>query len=349
MGLSINFRDFAELRLRAGTAFRTEGAKGMFSVFTLPGGGRAWCDTVTLFDKLTLTVARLDLKEKIELEVPQGSTIPMSMFYSSGGIEVPLDERDLWRGDPTRAGLLRAPNARTDLMYVRVSPGAPYRFIRLDFDPEFFFDAARNVGIEPPSSLKSALAAHDGHVIHDFASRASARMCVAQICECVYEGTFRLAYLHAKTLELMALGFRDMFQPEAQSPDRAAMPPALRYRVEKAHALLVGDPAHAPTIPELAATVRLSETALKAAFRALYGDSIMSYRKELRLERARQLLRATNSSVLAVAGAVGYSCAGRFAMAFRRRYGVSPGEYARQARSERRDRHSRTSEPALTQ
>lgn len=347
MGLVVSSTDFDDLRLRAaGTAFHIDGATGHFSKFALPGNGRARFDAVRLPDKLTLNVARCDLEDELDIEQPRGKVIRLGISVS-GDLAISSDDRVSWRRNQKQA-LLRAPNPRANI-YVRVAPRVPWSFVRLDFDPDYFFDAACGLGYEPLASLKLGLAIGNGHVLHTFTCRADTRMCVAQIADCVYEGMLRLAYLRAKTLELMALAFRDMFNADTRSLELAAVQPVLRNRVEKVHARLVRDLTQAPTIAELAATAHLSETTLKQAFRVIYGDSIYSYWKNLRLERARQLLHGTNFSVLAVANSIGYTCSSRFSTAFRQRYGVAPSEYAHQVRVERRRHSNHDRRPAIVQ
>lgn len=81
------------------------------------------------------------------------------------------------------------------------------------------------------------------------------------------------------------------------------------------------------TIPALSRRCCLSPTALKCAFRRMYGQSIHAWLRDRRLERAAELLRTSRLSVLGVAQAVGYGSASQFSAAFRQRYGTAPGQY----------------------
>ena len=81
------------------------------------------------------------------------------------------------------------------------------------------------------------------------------------------------------------------------------------------------------TIPELSRRFCVSATALKAAFRGLYGQPIHSWLREKRMERAAELLRRSDMSVLDVSQAVGFASPSQFGANFLRRFGVSPGKY----------------------
>ncbi len=62
-------------------------------------------------------------------------------------------------------------------------------------------------------------------------------------------------------------------------------------------------------------------------FAATYGRTPAQYLAERRIERAQDLLRATNLTVTEVCMLVGYSSLGSFSSRFRELVGVSPSEY----------------------
>ena len=62
-------------------------------------------------------------------------------------------------------------------------------------------------------------------------------------------------------------------------------------------------------------------------FAATYGRTPGVYLTERRIERAQDLLRATNLTVTEVCMLVGYTSLGSFSSTFRRLVGVSPSDY----------------------
>jgi AraC family transcriptional regulator len=60
------------------------------------------------------------------------------------------------------------------------------------------------------------------------------------------------------------------------------------------------------------------------------GVSPSRHHVNLRLDAARQLLRETKKSIVAVALEVGYTNPSHFAQLFRRETGLSPSDYRRQ-------------------
>ena len=79
-----------------------------------------------------------------------------------------------------------------------------------------------------------------------------------------------------------------------------------------------------------AATVAgISKFHFHRLFTAAYGITPGAYLTERRLERAQDLLRATNLTVTEVCVAVGYSSLGSFSAGFKRTVGESPSEFQR--------------------
>lgn len=77
----------------------------------------------------------------------------------------------------------------------------------------------------------------------------------------------------------------------------------------------------------LATTAGLSKYHFLRCFARTYGRTPHAYLTERRVERAQDLLRATNLTVTEVCWLVGYSALGSFSTRFRRLVGCSPSEY----------------------
>ena len=85
------------------------------------------------------------------------------------------------------------------------------------------------------------------------------------------------------------------------------------------------------TLDTLCGLFHASGTSIKNSFRAVYGESIYSYIRTLKMQSAAHMLKTTDLSVLEVAGAFGYNNGSKFAKAFRDVYNVSPNEYRQSA------------------
>ncbi|MGS2806980.1 helix-turn-helix domain-containing protein [Nocardia sp. MW-W600-9] len=80
-------------------------------------------------------------------------------------------------------------------------------------------------------------------------------------------------------------------------------------------------------LDDLARAAGVSKYHFLRAFAAVYGRTPGAYLAERRIERAQDLLRATNLTVTEVCMLVGYSSLGSFSSKFRQLVGVTPSEY----------------------
>ena len=83
------------------------------------------------------------------------------------------------------------------------------------------------------------------------------------------------------------------------------------------------------TLDELAAVACMSKYHFLRLFKATYGMTPMEYVSQRRIERAQDLLRATNLTVTEVCFAVGFSSLGSFSSRFRELVGESASEFQR--------------------
>ncbi len=91
---------------------------------------------------------------------------------------------------------------------------------------------------------------------------------------------------------------------------------------------------HDYTLAELSSQLGVSETSLKRYFQQLYGCSVAKYQRNLRMDRAAELLSSPEHramSVLDVALEVGYENQSKFAAVFKRQFETSPLEYKKKA------------------
>ena len=110
-------------------------------------------------------------------------------------------------------------------------------------------------------------------------------------------------------------------------PAPGGMNPAIARAAAEAKAYMSAHLDERLTIPELSRRFCVSATALKAAFRELYGQPIHAWLCEKRMERAAELLRRSDMSVLDISQAVGFASPSQFGANFLRRFGASPGKY----------------------
>ena len=123
----------------------------------------------------------------------------------------------------------------------------------------------------------------------------------------------------AAELFFVAPGERELF---CQRQQRLAA-----GRVEKVIALLRANPANVPNLEEIGRAVGCSPFHLSRTFSAVTGLTIPQYVRQLRMERAAELLRSGKFNVTEAALEVGYSSLSHFGQAFHETFGCCPGLY----------------------
>ena len=87
------------------------------------------------------------------------------------------------------------------------------------------------------------------------------------------------------------------------------------------------------TSVEIARSVQLSPSRLRELFRKETGTSVTRYRRKLRLERAKHLLKSTFLSVKEVAASVGIDGVSHFVRDYKALYRETPSQTRRRQRS----------------
>lgn len=114
----------------------------------------------------------------------------------------------------------------------------------------------------------------------------------------------------------------------AQQPGREGHPRVARS-IREAMRRMADPSLEAPSMPELAQTLGVSYTWFRRMFVHHTGLSPHQYRLQLRVGRARTLLSETTLTVKEIAFRCGFESEQYFCRLFRRKTGVSPGEWRR--------------------
>ena len=90
-----------------------------------------------------------------------------------------------------------------------------------------------------------------------------------------------------------------------------------------------------PPIQTLSKQFVLNKEKLVTGFKETYRVTINGYVQSVRMHKAVELLKTGDLSVTEIARAVGYYGDGYFQTAFKKYYGVTPGELRREMRGDR--------------
>ncbi|GGD80441.1 helix-turn-helix domain-containing protein [Paenibacillus nasutitermitis] len=126
---------------------------------------------------------------------------------------------------------------------------------------------------------------------------------------------------HIRFQELLLLVFlANPADPQEQNP-KSIVQRSIDYVKENYNEAL--------TVDQLAAMAGTSRSRYTQLFKEITGQNPLSYVNGIRIERARQLLAATNERLHDIAQAVGYSNEYYFNRRFKGTLGITPGQYRR--------------------
>lgn len=86
------------------------------------------------------------------------------------------------------------------------------------------------------------------------------------------------------------------------------------------------------TISSLAKIVALNEFKLKKGFKEIFDDTIFAYLQEVRMGKAKDLLKSSEFSIKEIANQVGYKSQSSFTYTFAKKFGFLPKEYQKENR-----------------
>jgi AraC-like DNA-binding protein len=271
----------------------------------------------TVDDEISAVYGRFKLDRPAIVHLQPGSRFLLT-FYLAGNIageaigrrSKPLDLR-------TGYAHLRASNQRRGFLVGL--PAGPASFFQIRLTPDALMRVARDLQLDLDSEWPRALGAHDGSVIvnapwsgreqsilEGFAPwEASERMMLRTLAGRGAELT--CAFMRHTFHDIVAdtrPGSAELFQRILAGRSASAVPARLKAVEDK---------------------TGLARSTLWRASKARHGEPPARIMRNRRLDRAFLALQSTDDTVAAIALDAGWACPSKFAAAFRRQFGRSPG------------------------
>lgn len=143
-------------------------------------------------------------------------------------------------------------------------------------------------------------------------------------------GPLKRLFLEGAALQLFALIFQHELVEPVTGHLQSTQVMAHKKAVEKAARMLLEDLTEPPGIIALSGATGLSQRKLSQGFKALYGCSMLELLTRKRLQTARELLTDRPDYPLkALTQDVGYKHPSNFITAFKREFGMTPGEFVK--------------------
>ena len=149
---------------------------------------------------------------------------------------------------------------------------------------------------------------------------------LAEVRQARPAGQWAHAYYDAKAVEALCL-LLDWDESERRAGHKAEIKPEDRRALVAARDHIAANLDRPIGTEELCQVTFVSKSKLLRLFKQAEGMTPQEYARELRMERACQLLEEGGATMAQVASALGFARQGSFSEAFKRRYGVAPNDY----------------------
>ncbi len=205
--------------------------------------------------------------------------------------------------------------------------GEQHRFLTVEFSGAFLAKQLAGMEAVLHPIVRAAIANSPGTNVASIPVRlgAAQQQLIATLRQPPVYATAQALWYQCKALEL-AVTFLLSPPPEGElfctRQQRVA-----QERVEQVIFLLKQNLAAPPPLEELGKKIGCSHFYLSRIFSAQTGHTITQHLRQLRMERAAELLKAGDHNVTEAAFEVGYSSLSHFSAAFTETFGVCPGLY----------------------
>jgi AraC-like DNA-binding protein len=204
--------------------------------------------------------------------------------------------------------------------------GEEHRFITIEFSPAFLAEHFNRHAADVHPLVRDVL---DGKtngsvVITPERLAITLQQLVESLRHCPVFNPAQEMWFRSKALEVAAHLF---FRPAGGEMLCTRTQRLARERVEKAKLILKERMELPPSLEELAKLVNCSSFYLSRQFTQSGGLTMQQYLRQVRMERAAELLRSGQCNVTEAALEVGYNSLSHFSSAFHETFGCCPGLY----------------------
>lgn len=204
--------------------------------------------------------------------------------------------------------------------------GEEHRFITIEFSPEFLKAHFLPHAAHAHPLIRAVVNGEAGEsvVLPSDRLATTLQQLVASLRHCPVFSPAQEMWFRSKALEVAAHLF---FRPAEGELLCTRTQRLARERVEKAKLILKERMQNPPTLDELARMVSCSPFYLSRLFTQEGGMTMQQHLRQVRMERAAELLRTGKCNVTEAALEVGYNSLSHFSSTFHETFGCCPGLY----------------------
>jgi AraC-like DNA-binding protein len=216
----------------------------------------------------------------------------------------------------------------------------------------YFKDEKMNIlfNIQPESELVAILISIDhfhslfsenGNFLFNFGSfnvgkpiietkkvSTSVKLILNQIIKPSVAESLKPIFIKGKIYELLSFYFSNATE---ENSDHCPYVPSEEIvgKIKLAKEIIIEHMNTPPSLTELAKQVGLNIKKLKTDFKEYYGVPVFTFLLNYKMELAKNMLRENQYNVNEIATHLGYSSSSHFIAAFKRKYGITPKQFAK--------------------
>ena len=137
-------------------------------------------------------------------------------------------------------------------------------------------------------------------------------------------------YYEGKALELTSSLLDQVSRQDARRAGLGEFDPGILERLNRAKQIIDHAPRGALDVAALEGAAAMNRTKLRTSFKRAFGMTLSNYRTALLLQRGDRALMEWGSSVQQAAYRAGYANASSFIVAYKRHFGINPGDVLQQ-------------------
>ena len=211
--------------------------------------------------------------------------------------------------------------------------GSSYTCVSVSFDVNDPPDVVRGCVPSMLDAIHSARRGTNGFCWFEQPLCPTMQVAAAQLIAPTVHEHLVAGFLSAKSTEMLCLGADALLRHKAQG--RLEDPGERKAHLTKE--FLDHHASEKISAKDLSVKMGVSGIKLSRTFRDEFGCSITDYRTNIRMMKAAEMLASTNIPMKQIAFEVGYNHTSNFSIAFKRRFGMTPGQVRARGRTLRRD------------
>ena len=188
-----------------------------------------------------------------------------------------------------------------------------------------YFNGQFNMG---PYALRDIIAGSEQFsFFHSARLSRQMHIVIHQILNCPYHGPMKRLFIEGKAFELILYKMDQIIQSESANQGSFEISKIEYERTKTAARILVRNMENPPGLFELAKLLGTTHTRLNIGFKKIYGTTTFGFLRQIRLEKAKQLLEQRDLNITQIVYEVGYSSIPSFSKAFSDYFGNSPAVF----------------------